>query len=97
MNIELLSKEIGKKVEKVIEVEADGTDFAINTAIEAKVKELGFNMGSMARDMPRALSKKASYIAKWYNIPSSDYPKIEGLALCDDNRNGKSAKIVIFA
>jgi len=97
MNVEQISEVVGKKVAQVIEVTAigDKDDFAITRAYENKVKELGYDIGSMARDMPRALAKNTS-IAKWYNIPRSEYPRIEGVVLCKDQRNGSSAEIVIF-
>jgi hypothetical protein len=98
MNVDEVSVLVGKSVKEVINVMAVGgkDDFAITHSYEKKVKELGYDIGSMARDMPRALAKNTD-IEKWYNIPLSDYPRIEGVVLCNDGRNGDSAKIVIFA
>ena len=48
----------------------------------------GYQIGSMCRNEPIALAKNANYIAKWKNINSDEWPKIEGLLLSDDFRNG---------
>lgn len=91
-----IAQRIGKEIDRVIPVTSDGSTFSISRAYEKAAKELGYNIGSMCRDEPRALSKVASYIAKWYNIPRSDYPKMEGVVLCDDSRDGNEATIVLF-
>jgi len=98
MNTNEVSKLVGKKIAQVIDIEAVGgkDDFAITHAYEKKVSELGYNIGWMCGDLPRALAKNMD-IAKWYNIPESHYHLMEGVVLCDDGRNGSSAKIVIFA
>jgi hypothetical protein len=50
----------------------------------------------MASDYPRALSFKAEYIAKWTNISWREYCKLDGVVLCEDNRDGNKAYIVLF-
>lgn len=95
MNVKEVSELVGKKVDRIIKVKGDGTDFNIAYKYEEEVKKLGYDIGSMARDMPRALAKDTD-IAKWYNISTEEYPRIEGVVLCEDNRNGKTAQIVIF-
>jgi len=96
---EQVAQLVGKKIAKIIKVKVkpkkDET-FSVCYAYEKKVKALGYQIGSMARSEPRALGKGFDYIAKWYNIGREDYPLIEGVVLCDDNRNGKEAEIVIF-
>lgn len=48
----------------------------------------GYNVGSMCRDEPMACSKNADYIAKWRNIGSEEWPKIEALIVAKDMRRG---------
>lgn len=84
----------GMRVEDIVPVTSDGSAFSIADAYAAKAKEMGFNIGSMCGDEPRALSKEATFIAKWRNIPSSDYSKLGGVILCEDGRDGKEAFIV---
>jgi len=85
-----------KNIKDVIKLTSAGSTFSINAAIESKVKELGYNIGSMCKDMPRALSSSAEYIAKWYNIDVREYSRLDGITMCKDNRNGTEAYIVIF-
>lgn len=86
----------GKKNFEMLTVTADGFPFAIEDAIDDKVRALGYNIGIMCGDDPRALSKSALYIAKWRNIPSTDYPMLDGVVFCDDFRNGVEATIVLL-
>ena len=88
----------GKSVKEIIPIESDGSTFSITSAYEKKVKSMGYKIGSMCRSAPRALAKEGSvdYIAKWYNIGREDYDLMDGVVLCDDNRNGKEAVIAIF-
>jgi hypothetical protein len=87
----------GKVVKEIVTVYADGQPFSIAGAYESRARGLGYGIGSMCMDEPRALSKTADYIAKWRNIPICDYPKMEGVVLCEDGRDGKEAHIVILA
>jgi hypothetical protein len=87
---------INREVTQEIEVSSDGSDFSIVDAYDAKIKELGLTMGPMCGDLPRALSKKDCYIAKWINIGQKEYPKLDGVVLCEDNRNGTQAVIALF-
>lgn len=86
--------DIGHKPLRAWYVYAGGSDFEISHAAEACAREQGFNIGPMEGSYPRALSRRAKYIAKWSNIPRSEFPKIEGLILCDDFRNGTEAVVV---
>jgi len=85
-----------KHIKNVIKITSDGSDFSICYVYEKKVKELGYKIGSMCSDMPRALSKTAEYISKWRNISVDEYFKMEGITMCKDNRNGTEAYIIIF-
>lgn len=89
----------GKKVKSIINVSGDSkVDFDIDKQVESKVKELGFDIGTMCSDEPRALAKSGSYlyIAKWRNIDINEYNKLDGFVLCDDLHNGSTANIVIL-
>jgi len=35
-------------------------------------------------------------IAKWRNLGGGDYLELDGVVECRDNRNGKTARIIIF-
>ena len=92
---DIVSK-VGKTVKDVIKVTSDGSDFSITNEVALQANELGFEIGPMCGDEPRALAKSDCYIAKWKNIPRSDYPKMDGFVICEDSRNGKEAYIVSF-
>ena len=100
---EEVASRVGKKIKEIIPIKvavrpAEEDTFLVTHAYEDKVKEMGYRMGSMQRSAPRALGSadKFDYIAKWHNIGSEDYDLLEGVVLCDDNRNGSEAEIVIF-
>lgn len=59
------------------------------------LESLGYITGSMCRNKPIAAAKRlddsgvgVEYIAKWDNIPQSDYDLIEAVMLSSDFRNG---------
>lgn len=91
-----VAKQIGKAVKTIHIVNGNGKTFSTSTAAEKKVKELGYDKGSMCRNEPIAIGKNFGYIAKWYNIGSDEYNKIEGIMLCNDWREGNEAAVVIF-
>ena len=94
---EQIATQAGKTVKETIIVtaKAGNDDFAINNAIKDKVAEMGYDIGTMQRDDPRGLAKNTD-IEKWRNIPMSQYPRLEGVVLCDDNRNGGEGAIILF-
>jgi len=75
-----------RKVAQVKEFKSDGSDFSAISLAEKYVRKLGYNKGSMCRDMPIALSKNANYIAKWRNIDPEEYSKIEAVLLSNGMR-----------
>ena len=85
----------GKKVKEIINFPATGETFVAFRTAEAKAKELGYDVGSMSRDEPIAFARNCEYIAKWYNISHYEYPRIEGVLLSEDFRDG-SVQLVIF-
>ena len=94
--IEKYAKVVGKEVANVTFVNGDGTTFDAFYKSEKLAKELGYNTGSMCRDMPIALAKDVSYIAKWTNIYPEDYPRIEGVLISLDFRDENEVAIVEF-
>jgi hypothetical protein len=89
-----VAKMLGKTVKTFEVFPKSGTFGAIGKA-EDRVKELGYSKGSMCRDEPIALIKGDCYIAKWYNISVDEWPRIEGVLLSNDMREG-SVALVIF-
>lgn len=87
---------IGRQPKTVHFVYSDGDTFSITGTVEEEAAKLGYRVGIMCCEAPRALSKTAHYIAKWWNMESADYPKMEGFVLCDDPRDGTMAAIVEF-
>lgn len=71
-----------------------GTFSAVHKA-ESYVEKLGYSYGLMCMDEPIALAKGDVSITKWRNIPSSEYPRIDGLILSHEFREGDVA-VVIF-
>lgn len=96
MDIEGVCKEIGKQPKAAYWAYANGEDFEISHAVEQLATSHGFHIGSLCCDAPRALSRTRPRIAKWWNIGREDYPKLDGVMLCDDYRNGTVAVIVVF-
>jgi len=94
--IEKYANLLNKKIANTTFVKGNGTTFDAIYKAEEIVKEMGYNKGSMCIDEPIALSKKASYIAKWRNIYPTDYPRIEGLLLSVDFRDSNEVAIVEF-
>ena len=97
--MEKIAVKVGRPIGSIIKIEGTGEDFDINTRAETKCKELGFKVGTMERDKPRALKStydQVDLIGKWCNIPVEAYPAMDGILVCDDFRNGFLAYIVLF-
>jgi len=82
-----IAAEAGKTVGATKLFAAAGAFNAVYKAEEYAIDQ-GYKVGPMCRDMPMVLSKTAGYIAKWCNISMDEYPRIEGLLLSDDFREG---------
>jgi len=89
-------KATGREIAREIEIAASGETFSIVRAYEREAEALGFNMGSMCGSDPRGLSREYVCIAKWRNLGGGDYLELDGVVECRDNRNGKTARILIF-
>lgn len=77
----------GKKVSSTKEFKPAGTFQAINEA-RKELTSQGYTVGSMCRDSPIAAAKNYEYIAKWTNIPRTDWKHIEALIISPDFREG---------
>lgn len=88
----LISK---REIKTVYQFKKGEESFSAIYDAQEKAKKLGYKIGSMARDMPIALAKKADYIAKWYNIGMEDAHKIEGVLLSSYMRE-EDVYMVIF-
>ena len=84
----------GHTVKDEIVFEACGTFKAIHKAEDRLARE-GYTTGSMCGNEPIGFAKGTDYIAKWRNIDRSEYPKLDGVIVSDDFREG-SVKIVYF-
>jgi hypothetical protein len=75
---------------------ANGTFQAFYSA-EARLKDLGYQVGSMCRQEPIGFAdnEKCSYVAKWYNIGREDRGRLDGVMLSNDFREG-SVQIIFF-
>jgi hypothetical protein len=76
--------------------EPNGTFKAFRNA-EARLKELGYTVGSMCRDEPIGFAHESTcdYIAKWRNLDQEDISKLDGVMLSEDFRDG-GVRIVFF-
>jgi len=76
--------------------ESCGTFKAFRKA-EARLKELGYEVGSMCRNEPIGFAHKStcSYVAKWHNLDQEDINKLDGVMLSEDFREGW-VKIIFF-
>lgn len=94
--VEHIVRLTGKQVDQTIPITSNKETFAIDRAVSLMLGALDLHMGPMCGNEPRALSKNAVYIAKWRNIPSEDYKKMNGVVICEDWRDGTEAFIVLL-
>lgn len=66
-------------------------DFQSYRQAEARLKDLGYIVGSMSRDEPIGFADEDQfkYVAKWYNIGLGDRKKLDGIMVSSDFRNGE--------
>lgn len=57
---------------------------------EARLKELGYVVGSMCRNEPIGFADDDTYdyVAKWYNIDRDDRLRLDGVMVSEDFREG---------
>lgn len=79
----------GRKVLYRESFPAAGTFQAFYNA-EARLRDLGYTIGSMCRNEPIGFADDDvyGYVAKWYNIDVSDRLKLDGVMISDDFREG---------
>jgi hypothetical protein len=96
--IEKLNVKFGKTTKKEIEffgslIEEIDTFRAIHDASKF-LKDLGYNVGIMAGGEPIGISKEYTYISKWRNMDSLDYPQLDGYIISNDMRNGNAIVVI---
>ena len=79
----------GRKVLYRESFPAAGTFQTFYNASE-RLKELGYEVGSMCRNEPIGFADNNvyDYVAKWYNIDIEDRTKLDGVMLSEDFREG---------
>lgn len=79
----------GRKVLYRESFPAAGTFQAFYSACD-RLKELGYEVGSMCRNEPIGFADNNvyDYVAKWYNIDIEDRTKLDGVMLSEDFREG---------
>lgn len=83
-----VAEAIGKKVRVRQKVVSTGVFTAINAAEEI-VEEGGFKPGRLCGDAPVAIAPgDFNYVAKWANISRDEWPKLKGVIVSEDFRNG---------
>lgn len=85
----------GRFVVDEIVFDACGTFEAIHQAENHLAKE-GYTVGCLCNNEPMGFAKGVNYVAKWRNIDPNDYPRLNGVIISDDFREG-GVKIVYFA
>jgi hypothetical protein len=69
-----------REILHVVDFLPSGTFGAIREA-ETHLKELGYCTGSMCRQEPIGFAYGVDYVAKWYNLDSSDKALLDGVIL----------------
>ncbi len=96
MQLQDVMKVTGKKIHEEIEL-IRGEDFEAYYNAEKIIKEKGLIHGPMNMDYPIGLvsSKQTTYIAKWGNIPTTEWNQLDGLMLSENFRH-ENVRIIIF-
>jgi hypothetical protein len=100
MEAKHLSKLKGKfwedrEILHAVEFEKAGTFRAISAA-QLYLQDLGYSIGSMARDEPIGFSNKYNNMAKWPNLTNSERGEIDGVILPDPGFREGGATILFF-
>lgn len=87
---------LGREILHTEEFPAAGTFQAFYNA-EARLKDLGYTTGSMARTEPIGFADadKYDYVAKWYRISPEEKALLDGVMVSKDFREG-GVTIVFF-
>jgi len=82
-----ISKIAGKKIVNVKTFKNNDDFDAYNKAVD-ELRNEGYQVGSMCSDDPIGFADNADikYIAKWKNISSDEYPKLDGVIVSEDFR-----------
>ena len=82
---------LGRKVLYTETFPVKGTFASVHKA-EARLKDLGYSIGSMCRNEPIGFAddSKYNYVAKWYNLSKEEKDLLDGVVISDDFREGES-------
>lgn len=80
---------LGREILYTEEFSPAGTFKAYYNA-EARLKELGYTVGSMCRTEPIGFADadKYDYVAKWYNMNQTERDTLDGVMVSNDFREG---------
>jgi hypothetical protein len=94
--METVEKYLGRDVIKVETVSVEGTFQSFYTA-EAKLREMGYVIGSMCGGEPIGFAdgEQYNYISKWHNLNPGDVNYLDGVMISNDWREG-SVDIIWF-
>jgi len=93
--IEKFERIFKKEPDMLLEYNIPGTFRSVNAA-EKSAKENGYIVGRMCYNMPIGIAhaEDFEYIAKWENISSSEWPKLAGVILFKDAREGNAWLVI---
>ena len=83
-----------REIVHAVDFPANGT-FKAFYAAENHLKDLGYCVGSMCRQEPIGFAYDTDYVAKWYNLSSSDKAQLDGVILPQDEFREGGA-IILF-
>ena len=84
----VIEKKIYKTIRTVKTFPSTGIAFEAHADAVEFLKENGYSVGSMQRDMPIGVAKGEDvYISKWMNL-GDDVKQLDGVLLSDDFREG---------
>ena len=91
-----IAKRAGKTVGKITPFKGKEDFEAVDIARDS-VKKMGLKVGTMCGDEPMGLAPESfRYIAKWKNINSEEYVKLNGVIVSENFRNGADVIVVLF-
>ena len=96
---EQIGKEfLGRKASRVVEFKPGDSamTFEAYYAADTFLKSLGYETGSMCGLDPIGFAHNCDYVAKWYNLSSSDKNSLDGIVLQMGGFREGSVLVVFF-
>jgi hypothetical protein len=88
------SRIFGEPAGRCETIHSDGSTFSICRELEQHCREMGWSIGTLCANQPRAIAYKSAMIHKWDNISAREYCNIDAVAIASDPRNGDVAYII---